>query len=171
MTVMTGNNKTPLQIQTRLATRREGIAKRARVRKSKKPLGLDLTSVRPFLRGSTHNQARVERRGTKRKLSGRQLQKLDTTRKKMYAKANGEMEVHWDQILKTAGLAGVVDPTTAARNLKEAGYKVPGAPAWGDLVARQNGISCDVGFLEAHFEGSYMVGPGPDSSVGLAPCQ
>ena len=66
MTVMTGNNKTPLQIQTRLATRREGIAKRARVRKSKKPLGLDLTSVRPFLRGSTHNQARVERRGTKR---------------------------------------------------------------------------------------------------------
>ena len=51
-------------------------------------------------------------------------QKLDTTRKKMYAKANGEVEVHWDQILEKAGLAGVVDPTTAARNLKEAGYTV-----------------------------------------------
>ena len=42
----------------------------------------------------------------------------------MYAKANGEVEVHWDQILEKAGLAGVVDPPTAARNLKEAGYKV-----------------------------------------------
>ena len=85
MTVMTGNNKTPIQIQTRLATRREGIAKKARVRKSKKPLGPDLTSVRRFLHGSTYNQARVERRGAKRKLPGRQLQKVDTTRKKMCA--------------------------------------------------------------------------------------
>ena len=98
MTVMTGNNKTPIQIQTRLATRREVIAKKARVRKSNKPLGPDLTSARPFLRGFTYNQARVERRGAKRKLPGRQLQKVDTTRKKMYAKAKGEVEVHWDQL-------------------------------------------------------------------------
>ena len=70
----------------------------------------------------------METRGAKRKLTGRQLQKLDTARKKLIAQAKGEQEVHWDQILEKAGLLGAVDATTAAKNMKEAGYDVEARP-------------------------------------------
>ena len=130
MTSMAGLKKTPVQIQARLSARREGLAKQSRikksvkVKKSMKAFGPDLTSVRRFLAGSTHNRARVERRGAKKKLTPRQVQKLDTACRNLYAKTKGEVEVHWDDILEKAGLAGVVHPTTAQRSLVKASYKL-----------------------------------------------
>jgi transposase len=93
-----------------------------------KNAGPDLTSVRRFLKGVSHRRGVVETRGAKRKLTHRQLQKINTARKKLYTQAKGEGEVHYDDILEKAGLLGVVDRTTVAKNLKDAGYPVQARP-------------------------------------------
>ena len=122
---MNGKGKTPVEMHARLASRRVMLAKKKGVKKRNlKGLGPDLTNVRLFLKGQTHHRGVVETRGAKKKLTRRQLQKVDTIRKKVYAKADGEREVHWAEILDKAGLEGVVDVTTLAKNMKEAGYDV-----------------------------------------------
>lgn len=122
---LNGKGKTPVEIHERLAARRVHLAGKS-VKKGhlKKALGPDLTNVRFFIKGLTHRRGVVETRGAKRKLTRRKLQKVNTVRKKLYAQADGETEVHWDEILEKAGLKGVVDATTVAKNLKEAGYDV-----------------------------------------------
>ena len=116
--------------------RRQGAAKRKNVRNRKvgkkllkvKKLGPDLTNVRRFLKGATHRKGAVETRGVKRTLTDKQLQKLDATRARLHKEGEGEKEVHWDDIMEKAGLAGVVDATTAARNLRDAGYELQARP-------------------------------------------
>ena len=83
---MNGKGKTPVEMHARLASRRVMLAKKKGVKKRNlKGLGPDLTNVRLFLKGQTHHRGVVETRGAKKKLTRRQLQKVDTIRKKVYA--------------------------------------------------------------------------------------
>ena len=43
--------------------------------------------------------------------------KIFNTRKAMIQKGDGEVEVHWGDVLRKLGLQDVVDPTTVVRNL------------------------------------------------------
>ena len=83
----------------------------------------DLTSVRRALNGKTHRRGRQETRGAKRKLSAANLRTLNSTRKKLIAKAENAHEVRWQDVIEKAGVPKV-DSTTAAKNMKEAGYDI-----------------------------------------------
>ena len=126
MKTLSAQGRTVAEIQTKLHAQRVRRAKagsKANRKIKTKGLGPDLTSVRRFLKGVTHRHSPVETRGRKRKLSAGQLQKVEKVRKQLYKKAQGEEEVHWDQILAKSGVKDV-DSTTVARNLKKAGYDV-----------------------------------------------
>ena len=81
----------------------------------------DVTSVRRALKGKTFKRGTVETRGGPRALTLRNLRALDQARKRLIAKADGEYEVHWDDIIKAARVPKV-DRTTAAKAMKAAGY-------------------------------------------------
>ena len=83
----------------------------------------DAASVRRALEGKTFRPGIVETRGRPRALTPRNLRALDQARKRLIAKADGEYEVHWDDIIKAARVPNV-DRTTAAKAMKAAGYDV-----------------------------------------------
>lgn len=83
----------------------------------------DLTSVRRALNGKSHRRGRKETRGRNKKLSAANLKALDSTRKKLIAKAENEHEVHWQHVIEKSGVPKV-DPTTAAKNLNDNGYDI-----------------------------------------------
>ena len=83
----------------------------------------DITTVRRALKGMTFKRATVETRGRKRSLTPINLKTLDATRKRLITKADGEYEVHWDDIADASRVpAG--HRTTAARRMNAAGYDV-----------------------------------------------
>ena len=94
-----------------------------RVRRRRGERGPDLTSVRRALKGVTLKRARVETRGGRSILSPRNLRALDAARKRLLKKAQGEYEVHWDDIIREARVPKV-DRTTAAKSMRKAGYDV-----------------------------------------------
>ena len=95
---------------------------------------LSVNAVRRFLRGKTHRQGGEERRGRKRVLGLRAVKALNKTRKALVKRANGEHEVHWQDVIKktrvkqvhrsTAKRAfareGVASGAGHARSLREA---------------------------------------------------
>ena len=81
------------------------------------------TAVERALKGKTFQRARVEPRGRKAVLTQLNLRTLDATRKRLIAKAKGEYEVHWDDVIHAARVP-TVHRTTAARALSEAGYGI-----------------------------------------------
>jgi hypothetical protein len=83
----------------------------------------DITTLRRALKGKTHRRGRQETRGAKKVLTASHLRALDSTRKKLIAKAGNEYEVHWDDVIKKAKVPQV-DATTAAKNMQAAGYDV-----------------------------------------------
>ena len=76
------------------------------------------TAVERALKG-TFQRARVEPRGRKAVLTPRNLRTLDATRKRLIAKAKGEYEVHWGDVIHAARVP-TAHRTTAARALSEA---------------------------------------------------
>ena len=105
MQVLSGSGRTTTQICAELA--------KQRARRGFAPP--DATTVRRALKGKTFRRGLKERRGRKAKLTKAATRKLNATRKELIHKANGEKEVHWDQILRSARVRQV-HPSTAARS-------------------------------------------------------
>ena len=82
-----------------------------------------ISRLRRALAGKTFKRSATEARGRKRILSGKNVKALERTRLRLIAKANGEEEVHWDDIVRAARVPRV-DRTTASKNLRAAGYDV-----------------------------------------------
>ena len=104
---------TPAEIHRR-TTRKRAIAGK---------IGPSMMAVRRALHGATFKRPNIESRGRKRVLSAANLRAVDKTRKRLIAKANGEHEVHWDDIIRAARVP-MVDRTTAAKCLKAVGYDI-----------------------------------------------
>jgi hypothetical protein len=104
---------TPVEIHTKLQMER---------RRSNKHVP-NLTTVRRAIKGSTFKRSRKETRGRPRRLTKANVSALDRTRKKLIGKAAGEHEVHWGDIIKAARVPDV-ERTTAAKNMKEAGFDI-----------------------------------------------
>ena len=83
----------------------------------------NIKQIRKVLSGQTFRQGVVETRGRKKKLSKANVRRVNTVRKTLIKKANGEKEVAWEQILKVAKVPKVT-PTTAKANLQDAGFDV-----------------------------------------------
>ena len=92
-------------------------------RRRKRMAGPDLSTVHRALKGASFQRTRVESRGRKRALSSVNVRALDRTRRRLITKADGDYEVHWDDVIRAARTPAV-HRTTAARALKAAGYKV-----------------------------------------------
>ena len=103
---------TPAEILERLASKRarRGIA------------APHLTRLRKVLKGEAYLRGRVETRGAPRKLTLKKIKKIFSVRKALVVKANSQQEVTWKVVLKAA--RAKVDPTTAAKNLQDAGFDV-----------------------------------------------
>lgn len=87
----------------------------------RQPLSVD--SVRRFLRGKTHRQGGEERRGRKRVLGLRAVKALNKTRKALVKRANGEHEVHWQDVIKKTRVKQV-HRSTAKRAFAREGVDV-----------------------------------------------
>ena len=61
-----------------------------------------LTAFRKALKGETFKRGRVETRGRKKLLTRKKLQRINTCRKELIKKANGEKEIRWADVLKAA---------------------------------------------------------------------
>ena len=110
---LAGEKKTPIEIWANL--------KALRARRHVPPP--DLTSVRRLLRGKTFKESVEEARGRRAKLSRRAVLAMDKKRKELQAKAAGEYEVHWKDIIKKARV-GQVHASTAARAFAREGIGV-----------------------------------------------
>ena len=85
--------------------------------------GPNLSTVRKALRGISHRRGMVETRGRKRILSPTNVRALNAARKRLIAKADGQYEVHWSDIIRAARVPNV-DRSTAAKGMKAAGYDI-----------------------------------------------
>ena len=109
--------------------------------------GPSLMTIRRALRGSTFRRSKVETRGRKQILTPANLRALDRARKRLIAKADGEYEVHWDDIVRAARVPNV-DRTTAAKCLRAAGYDISWRsprlkPARGEVDEEQRTRICN----------------------------
>ena len=104
---------TPLEVHRRL---------RAERRRSRRT-GPSLTAVRRALKGVSFKRGAIETRGRRRILSTANLRTADRARKQLIAKADGEGEVHWDDIIRKARIPRV-HRTTLAKNMQVAGYGI-----------------------------------------------
>ena len=104
-------------------------------------------AVRRALRGSTFKRSNVETRGRKQILSPANLRALERARKRLIARAEGDYEVHWDDIIQAARVPKV-DRTTASKCMRAAGYDLawrsprlkPAALTQGGRVDGQGGL-------------------------------
>ena len=112
--VKSGEGKTPIQIHTwfEKARRRQGIE------------SPNLTNVRKLLKGNTYKGNVLEVRGRKRILTRKQILKLNTVRKSLLKKADGEDKVTWENVLRVGRLATKVSAQTLAKNFLEEGLDV-----------------------------------------------
>jgi hypothetical protein len=83
----------------------------------------DLTSVRRLLKGKTHRQDQAETRGRKAVYTRKNVLKMEKVRKDLIAKADGNNEVHWGDIMKKARVKKA-DVTTVARAFAREGLAV-----------------------------------------------
>lgn len=81
-----------------------------------------LTKVRLALKGKTYKRGAVETRGRPPLLTKLQLRRIDSVRRSLIKDAQGEYEVHWADVLAKANVD--VDPTTASRQMRDAGYDI-----------------------------------------------
>ena len=97
-----------------------------RITKSRERNGVgppQIRSIQKALAGETHRRGKVETRGRKRLWSPPHTRKADKVRVDLYAKADGEKEIHWKDIITKARVPKV-SSTTARRHFKEAGLAV-----------------------------------------------
>ena len=102
---LAGARTTPLEIWKKLKAARSKC----------KVAPPDLTSVRRFLKGKTHRQDIEENRGRAPTFTRRNVLKMDKVRKELITKADGEWEVHWEDVMKKARVPKA-DFTTVARS-------------------------------------------------------
>ena len=81
-----------------------------------------LPNLRRVIKGQTYKRGRVERRGRKPKVTARQAHAMNNHRRALIQKADGEKEVHWDDISDKVKCD--VHPSTAARHLRKIGVDV-----------------------------------------------
>ena len=74
-----------------------------RARAARGQPGPDLATVRRAPRGNARKRARVEARGRKAKLTIVKLRALDSARRRLIQKANGETEVHVEDVREAKG--------------------------------------------------------------------
>ena len=113
MQTLEDQGKEPMQIHAALKRRRDRQ-------------GIDtpcLSRFRQALRGLTYKRGRKETRGRKVKYSRRWVNKLNTTRKHLLKKAQGEREVRWDDV-RRAARAPTGDRRTVARSFRREGILV-----------------------------------------------
>ena len=112
--VKSGEGKTPIEIHTWLekARRRQGIE------------SPNLTNVRKLLNGKTYKGNVREARGRKRILTRKHVLKLNTVRKRLLKKTDGEDKVTWGNILRVGRLAKKVSAVTVAKNFLQEGIDV-----------------------------------------------
>ena len=103
-------------------------AKLVAARRKRRQQAPNITTVRRALSGKTHRRGRVETRGRKKKLSDVNVRRIEAARKELIKKADGEREVHWDDVLTRARVPRL-HRSTAARSLQNAGYNVRWRPA------------------------------------------
>jgi hypothetical protein len=94
---------------------------RARGRRGVEVPGLRV--VQRALKGDTFRRGVVEKRGRKKKLSTKNVKKMNTVRKTLIKEAKGEREVHWGDILKKARVPKA-HRTTVSRAFQRAGIPV-----------------------------------------------
>ena len=87
--------------------------KAARAKRSLPPP--DLTTIRRFLKGKTHRLDARENRGRVPIYTRQNVLKMEKTRKELIAKADGDWEVHWVDVMKKSRVAKA-DLTTVARS-------------------------------------------------------
>ena len=119
MTALQSRGKTPIEIAAWLATSRE----------RKGIVAPNLTAVRRALKGTSHKRGVVETRGAKRKLTMKQVRKLNSVRKTLLKKAGSESKVTYNQILRVGRMAKKVTPTTLAKNFQAEGFDIRWRPA------------------------------------------
>ncbi len=102
------DSRTPIEIHNQLVKDRKRL----------KQKGPDLTTVRRFLKGSTHQRSATETRGRKRALTPTNLKTMDRVRDELLTKADCEREISWDEVIRKARVRKV-DRTTAAKHMKK----------------------------------------------------
>lgn len=114
MSALQAAGKTPIQITAWLATARgrQGL------------VAPNLTAVRRALHGQSHRRGVPETRGRPRKLTKKQVRKLNQVRKSLLKKSGSETKVTYQHILRVGRLAKKVSPTTLAKNWKAQGIDV-----------------------------------------------
>lgn len=119
MSTLQAAGRTPIEIAAWLAAhrRRKGI------------VPPNLTAVRRVLHGQSYRRGQPETRGRKRKLSQKQVRKLNQVRKSLLKKAGSESKVTYQQILRVGRVARKVSSTTLAKNFKADGFDVKWRPA------------------------------------------
>ena len=119
MAMLQAGGKTPVQIAAWLSGQR-----------SRKGMPCpNLTAVRRALKGQSHRRGLPETRGRKRKLTMKQVSKLNQVRKTLLKKAVSESKVTYHHILRVGRLAMKVSPTTLAKNFKADGFDINWRPA------------------------------------------
>ena len=124
-----GKHLTPVELDRAFSLKAQGkvpndiLKDLSKWRKKKGEQPPDITTLRRALKGKTHRRGRQETRGSKKVLTAAHLRALDSTRKKLIVKADNEFEVHWEDVIQKAKVP-LVDPTTAAKNMRDAGYDV-----------------------------------------------
>ena len=108
MSTLQAAGRTPIEIAAWLAAhrRRKGI------------VPPNLTAVRRVLHGQSYRRGQPETRVRKRKLSQKQVRKLNQVRKSLLKKAGSESKVTYQQILRVGRVARKVSSTTLAKNFK-----------------------------------------------------
>ena len=82
----------------------------------------DLTTVRRALKHFAQRNAAVESRGRKRKMTDRAVHGMENIRKKMTKEADGDYEIHWNDLVRKSRAR--VHRTTAKRSMNRAGLNV-----------------------------------------------
>ena len=113
MHALRANGSTVLEVHARLAAGR---------RRSRR-LGPSVTAVRRAIKGESFKRAARETRGRPRILSTTNLRTAERVRKQLIAKADGEAEVHWDDIIRKSRIPRV-HRTTLAKNMNAAGFGI-----------------------------------------------
>ena len=110
---LTADGLTPVQVHKTLSAAR---------RRARQPPA-NLTTIRRAIAVRTHQAGAPERRGRKRLFSRVRVKSLNTVRKALIKKAQGEREVHWRDILRS-GRVRRGHPTTISRAFKREGIPV-----------------------------------------------
>jgi len=83
----------------------------------------ELQAIRRHVNGETFCRSGPETRGRKRAWSAKNVREADRARKELYKKGKGEVEVHWNDVVRKAR-APTVHRTTAKRSFDRLGHKV-----------------------------------------------